>query len=395
MATEERFQITPHRDIERSISRKPLEYFLTFPDQPSGDAPGLILSIPGYGDRADSAYQRDKLRPYLADRYGCLVCGVNYFGIDRECPPGEIQLRPGKHFLHGLSAVHRIPWETCVVNGRLDFARLVDKLKQKGIRRACAYCRIIASGRSGDYESFGFLPALDHLAVLADILKRHAVSRRKLIALGSSYGGYVALLLGKFAPDTFSVIIDNSGFVKPLIADLAGSDLAFQERAHVTFNGVEFPVLKDSPWTILDEESPDYFSDSHRKIRSLLVNGHGHRSSSRYYVFHSVKDALVPIDEKEACVKGLRGQSSFVQFKKVTEADLDSSLFRNLDHGMSASLRTLFDRVASMDGLALEKEQPATDFEMNSRRVFPCGSMQYIIQYKQDLQLEATLSPTR
>jgi len=49
---EEKHSILPQPDIELGFERKPIEYFLTFPDKGIYANTGLILVIPGYGNRA-------------------------------------------------------------------------------------------------------------------------------------------------------------------------------------------------------------------------------------------------------------------------------------------------------------------------------------------------------
>src|ERR1700675_2140186 len=58
----------------------------------------------------------------------------------------------------------------------------------------------------------GVLPALDGLQVVHRLLGEHGLNRRRTFLLGTSYGGYIAGMMAKFAPATFRMVVDNSGF---------------------------------------------------------------------------------------------------------------------------------------------------------------------------------------
>jgi hypothetical protein len=209
-----------------------------------------------------------------------------------------------------------------------------------------------------------------------------------LIAFGSSYGGYISLLLGKFAPKTFSVLIDNSGFIKSSIINIATVEVGTRNFLF-NLNGVEFPIIYYNPWTIMDEASPYYFSDSHRCIRNLLVNEHIDKTSARYHIFHSTEDSLIPIKEKNAFCAMLRERGIEVHYRTVSSSDVDGKLFKNLKHGMDASLRGIFDLVASSDNLS--KKELLTDFDEESIYRFNCVGKKYIFSYDKNYNIKVNL----
>jgi Protein of unknown function (DUF2920). len=65
--------------------RDTLEYSLTLPPgfDPSKKY-GLVFCIPGYGDDADSDYQANKLRPYIAGKYDLIVAGIRYHNDKKQ-----------------------------------------------------------------------------------------------------------------------------------------------------------------------------------------------------------------------------------------------------------------------------------------------------------------------
>lgn len=67
------------------------------------------------------------------------------------------------------------------------------------------------------------------------------------------------MLCGKFAPNTFSVIIDNSGFSRAQMNHITGKEILENDyNVSVNYNNKTYtvPFAYNNPWTILDETSP-------------------------------------------------------------------------------------------------------------------------------------------
>lgn len=370
----------PHPDIELGYIRDELEYFITFPDSGINSNTGIVLSVCGYGDTADSEYQLNKLRPYLADKYNCLVVGVNYFGIRLEKQLNNLEFLG--HFCGRYNVPHSFFGdEQGQLKMSLDdvYANMYMTLYKKDINYLDSRCRPEFSYVK-EYHNFGLLPAIDNLMVLGQVLNKYEVNQRRIIAFGSSYGGYISILMGKFAPHTFSTIIDNSGFSRIRPEDILDSEIVCEGNAIRTYKindkVYNFQVSVKNPWTIKHEDSPYYLSDSCRRIRSLLVKEHRINSETRYYIFHSPEDQVAPISDKDTAVEVL-GLSNQVYYKRISPEDIDGRLFKNLSHGMNASLREMFDLVAGLDEGELCKSHLENDFSLNHTYTFCCGDADY------------------
>ncbi|MEC0266530.1 DUF2920 family protein [Paenibacillus anseongense] len=385
------FYVRPHPDVELGYRRSLVEYQLTFPEAGVNEETGLILFITPFGDTPSSEYQANKLRPYLANKSNCIVAGVHYWGVDNEIK----SVRFDNAYFATLSSLYGIPWTDFLKNdgslqdGCLEI--LAFHLKQRGIQHLFGHSSpytLMSYHLKGEYQSFGFLPALDYLSVLGDILKKHTINRRRIIAYGSSYGGYIALLLGKFAPHTFSAIIDNSGFSRASVIDICTKDYMLGPVVY-RHEGVTIQAIADEPWTLSDELDPNYFSDSCRAIRSLLEEAHRITSDTTYYIFHGDEDKVCPTSEKEQVVDILKKYNQ-VNFKKVTADDIDGRVFKDLSHGMKASLRGIFDLVQEAGG-KLQKSEDLTDFDRSSVHTFVCGNKSYRFSYSNDYQIRAEI----
>jgi hypothetical protein len=370
------FKFVSHPDIELGLPRQEVEAFVVGPADAGDVLPPLVVTVPGYGYTADGEYFREKLNPYIAERYGCLVMSVNYHGIRKEPEPFDFRQVAG--MFAEINACYG--WRPTANNLQDAVGEFVLWANGRGIKRLPLSVKRFLKFAYPEYLSFGFLPALDHFTALAELAKRHRFDQRRIVLFGSSYGGYIANLMSKFAPNTFPLVIDNSGFARVLLRDVLAAELLEGEQRREIGYGegkVVFPFAPAYPWT-LDELSPAYFSDARRSIRSLLHPGHWASSATRHCIFHSVADELVPIAEKDRVVEILRQRGRQVDYHRIDTADIDGKVFKVAAHGMDASLRSLFEIAVpdSIPGLAT-----MNDYELKSNASFSCGSETYQFSY--------------
>lgn len=387
------FTIKPLEDFELGFQRKELDYYVTLPHEGINEGTGVILSIPGFGGIANSEYYLEKLNPYLADKYNCIVVSMNYFGIFRG-----IRTKIDETFINNMEKIYGVSgdyWSE--ISSENDFyIKVAQLLESKGLNTLDPRCQPLKLTERDEYQSFGFLPAIDCLTVLGDILMKYPkINTRKIIAYGSSYGGYIAMLCGKFAPNTFSVIIDNSGFshaeMKHIVSrEIYDNDFVF--NMNLNNKNYAIPFAYNNPWTILDETSTKYFGDANKLIRSLLVREHRVQSDTRYYIFHCEKDEIASIKDKDKVVSLLSNYNQ-TYYKRVTKDDIDGKLFKKYGHAMDASLRKLFDHVVELDKEhGLLKEKGTNDFHENEEKLFHCGSKNYVINFKDTFTMDIMIT---
>ncbi len=408
--TQQQFSLTPHPDIELKFPRQPIEYFVTLPDKGIKQDTGLIMFIPGFGMLANDDYVADKLSPHLANQHNCVVVSINYFGIynrpNTNKGGGNICLADDFSYsiqaIYGLKLTNDQEIHQQTLQERDNYTRWVlDGLSQAlpMVRCLDQRCQVLLKTGRDEYQSFGLLPAIDHLQVLGEVLKQFKVNRRRLVVYGTSYGGYVALLMGKFAPQTFSVVVENSGFVCASIDYIVAKELVgFSGDLDFIMNQMKVKVCVDNPWTIMNETSPYFFADSHRQIRSLLNRIHWRKTNTRYFIFHSTQDRLSKattfIEMVDKFVNILKNYAQ-VDYTRVKSTDIDGKVFKNLSHGMNASLRGLFDRVVKTDKKhKLFKATEANDFSLNSEYRLICADKTYRFNFKEDYTLTVSLHPT-
>jgi len=388
--------LSPHPDIELNTARDEIEAFLTLPKDEMNAETGLIMVVDGFGGFANSQYQNNEVRPYLADKYNCAVAGVNYFGIQRG---NSIQVNEG--FYHNINKIYGLGLRKEELDNVKDanefFVRIASRVIAKGVINLDMRCQPILVTGKGEYQSWGLLPAIDCLQALGEILRRYEINRKKIIVYGHSYGGYIASMMGKFAPHTISAVVDKGGYTKTELRHVAGGEI--MEPDHIVSIPIsDFPAnfiistAANNPWTIEDEMSPNYFSDSHRKIRNLLLEEQRVLSETKYYIFHSEKDGLVPVADKDKYVEVLQKYNP-VHYKRVCEDDLEGGIFKNLENAMGVSHGELFDLVAGLDREGLQKKSEDNDFSLNNVHTFRCGEKDYVFTYSDDCVLQVSIQP--
>lgn len=364
----------PPSDLELGIPRGPLDYFIVTPDQGVHASTGLIVWIPGWGMDPEGEYSAQKLMPYLANQHDCIVVCLRYQGMRVKIPGADATLNIDAEWLLAVHRAYGIPQVS-------DINQAFQHLAAVGVKALDRqFPLLLQTGR--DYLSFGFLPALDHVAVLGEMLKSYPVNKRRMFVLGTSYGGYIASLLLKMLPNTFALVIDNSGFAKTQMAELNYRESGLTHEGSVSPNGVGFSMIPKPIWSVKDSNSKAFFRPAFAMVRDLTVAKHWVPSRTHLFCFHSEDDKIAPYADKKAFC-AVRSQVAQTHLVTVTRDDVDGHLFKNTDHGFGASMRALFDHTINLAG-PLPSEDVKTDFDRETCVVLHCDDVTYTFNYSRD-----------
>ncbi len=366
----ERMIAAPHPDIELGVERQALRSLVALPKAGIGRQTGLVLFLAGYGQDPFGAYVRSLLA-WIADNYDCVAAAVGYFGVHvwgpdcRRVPSPTFFTEIERHY--GVKVT--MPKDMAISE---VLARLAQLFERNGVSVLHPDCLIYRIGT--DYNSMGLLPALDGLAVVHALLGEFALDRRRLFLLGTSYGGFIAGLMAKLAPQTFRMVIDNSGFssAQDDIANVYGYAGVFFGK--VKIHGRSIAAFSTDP------ANPAFFSPARDAIRSLLRRDHAHPNSARIYAYHAASDRIAPTERKLMLREVYAGRAAY-DLTVVDQAGLDGRVFKTLEHGMKASMRGLFalshDKF-ERDGGALADD---TDFDRDACWNFPCDEESYVVRF--------------
>ncbi|MGE5505731.1 MAG: DUF2920 family protein [Actinomycetota bacterium] len=364
-------------DVELGRPRGRLRFAWHGPSAGIGPKTGLIFHIHGYGARFDDPYA-GKLRPWLADQFDCVAVSVDYHGAGIK---GDAAVLVAPDFFDQLDRSHgiRIPIPPGVPADVLTATlceQILPFLASHGLTRLADDCVLRKTG--DDYVSFGVLPALDHLAVAAHLIGTHGLDRTRLFAIGDSYGGYVASLISKIAPNTLRMVVDNSGFTGP-----GDNPAVLFGESRTVVAGVSVRTL--APYAFSqDTAAPDCFCASHLAIRDLDRPEHWESASdTATFAYHSIEDTLAPVARKQALAAMLAPVRRY-DLRIVGEADVDGRLFKDVGHGMRASLRGLFSLSYDRWMATSPPRVDATDFDLGTTLALACADKVYTFRYRCD-----------
>ncbi len=370
----------PHPDIELGVKRSALRYLVCAPDAGIDRDTGVVLYVGGYGMDPCNSYA-ESLLSHLANRYNCVAASVRYFGANLwTCA----RLVPLPDFFVKLTQHYGI---TVNVTRGVDMSQLLhslgELLKHNGVSELHPECRLALV--ADEYNAMGFLPALDNLQVAHRLLSERRLNKRRLFVIGTSYGGYIAGMMAKLAPNTFRMVIDNSGF-SSAEDDLPGvMGLSRGFIGGVSMNGYAARAWTDDP------AAASFFSKPRREIRSLLERRHVYPNTARIYAYHAPRDTVAPTERKLGLRETYAGRVDY-KLEIIDEARLDGRVFKTPKHGMDASMRGLFELSYEQylrDGGALAE---ATDFDLEHALVFRCSGEDYELRFSRNAGVRAALA---
>lgn len=306
----------------------------------SSPARGLAVYIPGFGEDHAPAYA-DKLMRGIAETYGYACLTVDCHALRARLDQGArmVLTETGEQTFRLLCQAYGLKI------GAGDVTSVLERLG--GRVSSGTRLRITLVPPDGEYQNFGVLQALDHLAVLRDVVAEGlAFDANNIVLVGSSHGGYIAHLICKIAPNTINAVVDNSSYTRAPL-----NYLGLLPEFSYRLGNLCLDANVVSGWQFQDRRKPDFFGLGPQLLRETAFPPHlavmqaAAERLPRYFGFNSVDDDVSPIREKRAQAKALAAIGCDVSLREVTRVDLDGRMFKTLDHGMNASMRALCDAV--------------------------------------------------
>lgn len=327
-------------DFEAGQARTaPLVYDATWPQE--GEAPGLVLVIAGFGDDTNGDYSRS-LRKHILETTGMAAVSVRYHAF---------HARPSNGGAIAIDAA-----EQAYIMGA---ATLTKSFKTPGnfrdAVRALAAAKVDIAPKvwidpaNGERQNFGVIQALDHLAVIGDLIENAPpFDTGRIVALGSSHGGYIAHLIAKFAPSTLAGIIDNSSYAQPPMNYMAMGDLP---EVTIGYEGLTLHARVRSAWSLTDRAAPNFYDRDRDLIRDLRYRPHVEAmqratrdGGTRYFMVNAAHDTISPPDVKRRQHAALARAGFDAELSVIDQDGIDGRVFKAVTHGLDCSLKGLFDR---------------------------------------------------
>ncbi|QDU01773.1 Prolyl oligopeptidase family protein [Gimesia chilikensis] len=236
--------------------------------------------------------------------------------------------------------------------------------------------------QSGAPYDFGYLQAIDALRALAFVFqglqdKQIPFNDKRIYATGGSGGGNVTLMCNKFAPHTFTGVVDICGM--PRLSD----DIAYNLPGGSSLNARYSK----------DPHSPDYLTPGGQEIRYLgnphhlkLMKARGHET--KILIIHGSGDTTCPYADARDMYQNMKAAGLDVSAKFVTENDLDGKIFKSIGH----SLGDRTQMIVQLGGEFIIPGRPQyrlrsspTDIELKQDVVYPTSDGRYVISWQKGI----------
>ena len=318
-------------------------------------ADGIIFVIPGFGEDANTQYL-DKLLKHIVEEYNLIAVYVEYHAFFSRLQNGA-KLNFSKSDSKLVSKLLK-SLNIKLNNGKLAPLSIVNTIDENITLRKSSNTLasdfftnidITCYPTKNEYQNFGILQSLDILTVLYDLNNKgfsNIISSKPIIAMGNSHGGYLSNLLTKIAPNTFDVVIDNSGYAKPPLRFIIGKEADDGPEFFHNFKNLIVSCYTHSYWT-KDITSPNYFTQSNYEIRDLLNFSNIKDVKTEYIFYHSIFDTrIAPFDDKKEYISFLNKNNIKTTLNIIeSEKQVDGSFIKHTDHGLGISNKELLKRI--------------------------------------------------
>ncbi len=377
-------EIDAHGDFEFcSTSQRKLNYSITIPPQKTE---GLVVYIAGFG--ADAGSYRENFQKHISSNYPLACLAVDYHCLFARPQNGAtVSIEP--NIMKLLRSI-----TDCMTDETVEEVLLkLSKIKANPTKPLTIPGTIYP--KKNEYQNFGILPALDNIYAINDVFKKYPTIPIKIYAIGSSYGGYIANLVSKFAPSTLNAVFDNSSWASPNGRYLIGHELGYPEYSQVHSPNIILELNVISPWSHLPF-MPNAFCKNKVLIRSFpenhidIMSDIG-KQKTIYRFVHAENDPIANTSQKVAFAEKLKKSGFNVQIKVYSKADIDGVYIKTADHGMGLSMRKFFSNYYGSTQKDIKKDQ-MIDIDFEHSIHFKCDAQKYTISYNGKSQPVCSIS---
>lgn len=357
MSKEYHLEVYGHPSIygESQRSERKLRIYFSEPDPGVNGETGILLLIPGFGAHAQSrVYQ--KMRSLFADQYNLVTVQCDYFGYEFMQDHHPFNLAIPREALQKTFTRDEVAQ---IVN---DQQLNIDRLLDIGSKYDIAINGQAQIAETPDYfNDMGIMQALDCLTAVLMVIavikdNQMLFNTKKILLYGHSHGAYLAYLCNAFAPQLFSLLIDNSAWLFPVyVTALRLLPTMFGRMKVVRYY--------------------DYLARSlahDQEILSLPLLYKSVANQCRVICYQGATDQYInPKDKQDFCSAIGR-----CDFREITADKVDGDMIRSTDHGLGADFLKLFD--STMKDAVFASSNEDVKLPPVSIRT---GEFEYVIDY--------------
>lgn len=332
MAHEYKTSMYAHPSIYKPEERQMNIYFST-PDDGINTETGILLMIPGFGGNANSKVYK-KMRNQFADEFNVITVQCDYFGW-QFMQSDRYGVRPVFNENDLKSIFTQDEFCSVYVNEIMDIEKVFQVASNYEM---FLKFDIDLDETLSDFNDMGIMQAIDNITAVLAVMaimedNQFKFDKGKILIYGHSHGAYLAYLCNAFAPNLFSMIIDNSAWLYPNYLKPESNRYLLtglgKARFEYKFNYLAKMVLHDP------------------EILSLPFLYKELKNQCKIICFHGISDHFRNTREKEEFCKLINN----CIFNLISENEVDGEVFKSTNHGLDANFLKLFDVVFERYGL--------------------------------------------
>lgn len=213
MSKDYSYKMVAQPSLQNKKFRKINVYF-SEPDNGINKNTGILLFIPGFRGNANSNVYK-KMRKQFADKYNLITMQCDYFGWEFMQGINNISLNIDKTKLSKIFTNQEVDY---IYKDNNIFSRLMEISSKNKVNMQG---QEILKETLDNYNDMGVLQAIDNVSAVINVIQiiednGYKFNKDKKILYGNSQGAYLSYLCNAFAPDMFSLLIDNSSWMFPL-----------------------------------------------------------------------------------------------------------------------------------------------------------------------------------
>ncbi|OPX92012.1 MAG: hypothetical protein A4E53_00600 [Pelotomaculum sp. PtaB.Bin104] len=386
-----------HQAYEVTVSAHPTEFseeartldiYFDIPASGINMTTGIFLIVHSLGEDPNSLFYR-KLRADWADRYNVVTASLNYLGTKLELSLNDVYI-PEDQMQILISLIPREKLPGCFKEkGVLDLDKVFKLFSGLDLTEK-VHCipNPTDIDYTQDYNDFGYIQALDCLTAVNSIMaiaedNNQKIHLGRIFAYGVGHGGYVAMMTDKFAPSTFALVADNSGWIVPQLK-IIYSDVMRKSFADGPIISLNKPMVYDAL-----NDRPRSFTQDMFDIRSLDKYEHLKQMQplhrGKYVFFHGELDRKVLPGEKRFLSQMMQELGFDLDFHLFGPQDIDGYMLNNVTHGLPGSWKVLFERFC--DQYCMENSDKAlclageNEFTRKDKTVYSTANGRFIIDF--------------
>lgn len=312
-----------HPNIYNNNSQRDLKFYFSEPEQGVNKNTGIVLFIPGFGGNAKSNVYK-KMRTKFADKYNLITVQCDYFGQEFMQGSNRISINISKESVENIFSKNEI---VEIFNNDFDYQSFINIASRYKIN---VLVKEVLEESVANFSDMGILQAIDNITALIYVMQilndnQLEFDTNKIILFGQSQGAYISYLCNAFAPNLFSLLIDNSSWLFPQYIN--GPRYLYNQIGKMTLQ-TEFSYYVEQ-------------MDCDEELLYLPLLYKQVENQCKIVCFHGTTDNLISHLEKSEFCNGVRN----CEYNEIGISEVDGEIFKSTSHGLEADFIKLFDYV--------------------------------------------------